>query len=387
MPDFHGIQTVEVSTGTRSITTAATAIIGVIVTAPDADADDFPLNTPILVTDVETAIGKAGAGGTIQTALRAIANQAQPIIVLVRVEDAEEEADLIANVIGTTTAGGQKTGLQALLAAEGRGLPKPRIIAAPGLDGQAVTAAMIVVAKKLRGMVYAGAKGDTVAEAVTYAGQFEARELMLLWPDVKAVNDAGATVIVPAAAFAIGLRAAIDRDVGFWKTLSNVTIQGVLGLERDVQWDITNLDTEAKLLNDAGITAVVNANGGYRFWGNRTQSADPLFAFESAVRTAHVLLDTIGAGLLWAIDKDLRPHLVKDIVNTINAKLDEIKSRGGLIGAKARYNPAKNSEETLSAGKLWIDYDYTPVPPLEQLTLTQQITDEYFADFAAGIAA
>lgn len=34
-----------------------------------------------------------------------------------------------------------------------------------------------------------------------------------------------------------------------------------------------------------------------------------------------------------------------------------------------------------------IDYDYTPVPPLENLLLRQRITDRYLADFAGRITA
>jgi len=36
---------------------------------------------------------------------------------------------------------------------------------------------------------------------------------------------------------------------------------------------------------------------------------------------------------------------------------------------------------------LYIDYDYTPVPPLEDLTFRQRITDSYLADFASTITA
>ena len=35
---------------------------------------------------------------------------------------------------------------------------------------------------------------------------------------------------------------------------------------------------------------------------------------------------------------------------------------------------------------LVIDYDYTPVPPIEDLTFRQRITDRYFGDFAARVA-
>ncbi|MCK2772558.1 hypothetical protein MZF26_26830, partial [Escherichia coli] len=40
---------------------------------------------------------------------------------------------------------------------------------------------------------------------------------------------------------------------------------------------------------------------------------------------------------------------------------------------------------TLKAGKLYIDYDYTPVPPLENLTLRQRITDKYLANLVTSV--
>jgi hypothetical protein len=45
------------------------------------------------------------------------------------------------------------------------------------------------------------------------------------------------------------------------------------------------------------------------------------------------------------------------------------------------YDANANSNTSLAAGELRLAYNYTPVPPLEQLGLTQTITDEYFADF------
>ncbi|MCE1888223.1 phage tail protein, partial [Enterobacter hormaechei] len=44
-----------------------------------------------------------------------------------------------------------------------------------------------------------------------------------------------------------------------------------------------------------------------------------------------------------------------------------------------------NDKDTLKAGKLTLDYDYTPVPPLENMMLRQRITDRYLMDFAKSI--
>ncbi len=70
----HGVRVVEVNDGTRSITTVSTAIVGMVCTGDDADASMFPLNKPVLLTDVLTASGKAGESGTLARSLDAIAD-------------------------------------------------------------------------------------------------------------------------------------------------------------------------------------------------------------------------------------------------------------------------------------------------------------------------
>ena len=63
----------------------------------------------------------------------------------------------------------------------------------------------------------------------------------------------------------------------------------------------------------------------------------------------------------------------------------ELKALGYIIDGTAWYDETVNSTTTLAEGKLYIDYDYTPVPPLENLQLRQRITDRYLAEFASRI--
>ena len=90
---------------------------------------------------------------------------------------------------------------------------------------------------------------------------------------------------------------------------------------------------------------------------------------------------------MWAVDKPLHPSLVKDILEGINAKFRELKTRGYILDGQAWFDEEFNQKDTLKEGKLFIDYDYTPIPPLEDLTFQQRITDRYFADFAGRVAA
>jgi phage tail sheath protein FI len=58
------------------------------------------------------------------------------------------------------------------------------------------------------------------------------------------------------------------------------------------------------------VTTLIRRDG-FRFWGSRTCSADPLFAFESATRTAQVLADTMAEAHFWAVDKPLTNHKIQ----------------------------------------------------------------------------
>ena len=384
----HGLRVVEINEGTRPIRTIATAVQGLIATAEDADATVFPLNTAVLITNTQAAVAKAGTNGTLKTALQAMANQANSICVVVRVAAAEDEAAQTANVIGTVDATGKYTGAKALLLAKAKLGVQPRIIGAPGLDTQAVATELATIAKKLRAFAYVYAWGcKTKEEVVAYRDAFAARELMVIWPNFVAFNvDTAQTETVPAVAVAMGLRAKIDNEIGWHKTLSNVAVNGVTGIDADVTWDLQDPATDAGYLNSNEITTLIQHDG-FRFWGSRTCSDDPLFAFENYTRTAQIMADTIAEAHMWAIDKPMHGSLVNDMLEGIKAKQREWTRLGYLMGGDAWYDPDLNSKDTLKAGKLYIDYDYTPVPPLEDLTFRQRITDSYLADFASTITA
>lgn len=350
--------------------------------------EPFPLNKPVLITNVSDAIGNAGTTGTLPAALDGIGDQASPVIVVVRVAEGETTQDTEANIIGTTNAQGKKTGLQALLVAEQNLGVKPRILGVPGLDTENVTAELISIGQKLRAFCYAYAhECQTISEAILYRDSFGARELMLIWPDFTAFNvNTASTERAYAVSRALGLRAKIDQQVGWHKTLSNVAVNGVTGIDKDVHWDLQDPNTDAGLLNANEITTLIQRDG-FRFWGSRTCSSDPLFQFENYTRTAQILADTIAEAHMWAVDKPLHPSLAKDILEGINAKFRELKLLGLIVDANAWLDPNINTEDTLKAGKLYIDYDYTPVPPLENLLFRQRITDQYLADFAARVNA
>ena len=383
----HGVRVHELNEGTRPIRTVSTAVIGLIATGSDADATAFPLDKPVLITNIQAAIGNAGTQGTLARSLQAIVDQTNAVVVVVRVDQKTDEAEQTTAVIGGTV-NGKYTGMKALLTAEQHLGVKPRILGAPGLDTAAVTASLGGIAEKLRAFNYVSAHGcETKEEAVAYRDAIGSRETMLIWPDFLGWDTVtSSTKTFEATARALGLRAKIDNDIGWHKTLSNVPVNGVTGISKDVFWQLQSMDTDAGYLNSNEVTTLIQSNG-LRFWGSRTCTDDPLFAFENSTRTSQVLSDTMAEGHMWAVDKPLHPSLARDIVEGINAKFRDLKTQGYIIDGECWFDDSVNSKETLKSGRLILDYDYTPVPPLEDLTLRQRITDKYLADFASRMTA
>lgn len=383
----HGVRVYELNEGTRPIRTVSTAVIGLVATAEDADPLVFPLDTAVLLTNVQGAIEKAGTKGTLARSLQAIADQTNAVIVVVRVEQKTDEAEQTTAVIGGQV-NGKYTGMKALLTAEQNLKVKPRILGAPGLDTAPVASAFGGIAEKLRAFVYVSAHGcATKEEASAYRDSIGSRETMIIWPDFLGWDTvSSSTTTFEATARALGLRAKIDNDTGWHKTLSNVPVNGVTGISKDVYWQLQSMDTDAGYLNSNEITTLIQRDG-FRFWGSRTCSADPLFQFENYTRTAQIIADTMAEGHMWAVDKPLHPSLARDIVEGINAKFRDLKTAGYIIDASCWFDPNSNSKEQLKNGQLILDYDYTPVPPLEDLTLRQRITDKYLEDFASRMNA
>lgn len=389
----HGITVTEQLDGQQAVRTKSPSVIGLIATADDADATYFPLNVPKLVTKISEAQGKAGTTGTLASALRDIADQVKPTMVVVRVgegvgADAEAKAaDQLAKVIGTNVAGAY-TGIYALLGAEAITGVKPKIIGAPDLDVTEARAVLVAVAKKLFGIAYVETHAATVSAALTDAENLGDRECMPIWGRFTRFDTtAQATIETSPVAIALGLRAQIDASTGWHKTLSNVPVSGVSGIaaSRVAHFDLLDSNTDADLLNEAKVTCLINKQG-FRFWGNRTTATEDQFMFESYTRTAQVLRESIADAHFAYIDKPLTPGLARDIIEGIQAYGRDLVAKGQLLGFKCWYDEDLNETEQLKSGVLTISYEYTPVPPLENLSLVQSFTDSYLADFATQVA-
>jgi uncharacterized protein len=161
---LHGVEVLQIDTGARPIQTVRSSVIGLIGTAPDADAAKFPLNTPVLIARRSEMAG-LGEAGTLQAALDLIYDQAGAVVVVVRVAEGLDEAATINNVRGGINNGtGAYEGVHAFLAAENEVGFSPRILLAPGFTHQRTSNGILSIAVQTQG------SGYTTAPAVTISG-------------------------------------------------------------------------------------------------------------------------------------------------------------------------------------------------------------------------
>lgn len=385
---LHGVRVNEITEVIRTLTVSSTSVIGLVATADDADPDTFPLNKPTLLTGITSSvIAKAGRTGTLSRALDGILDITNTKVIVVRVAEVEDEAQMKANIIGGVDENGQYSGLKSFLVAQAISAVKPRIFAIPKYDSQEAVAELLTVAKKLNGFVYASCYGcKTKEQAVQYRRQFSQRELMLIFGDFLSFNpNTKKTEVDYAVTRAAAMRAYQDQTQGWHTAISNKEITGVTGVTIPLSFDINDAATDVNYLNEQGITCCINYNG-YKFWGVRTCSTDKAFLYENQTRTAQVLRDTIAQSFDWAIDKNISVTLVKEIVEAVNAKWRYWTNEGKLVGGKAFVKKEFNTAETLKDAKLLIGYDYCAAPLLEQLEFNQYVSDEYLVALADEIA-
>ena len=376
----HGITANEYTEGVRSISDISTAIIGMVCTAEDADAKAFPLNTPIFATSAYDLLAKAGTKGTLAKSLDAIVDQADAQVVIVRVAESKNAEEQKANIIGTAE-GGKYTGLKALRRAKAVTGYTPKILGVPELDSQDVLTELVGIAQATRAFAYGSAGGNPdTTEVGNYRKNFGQRELMLIDNEFMAFDPTTKkTETAATIARILGARAKLDKNVGWHKSISNTEINGVSGLKYARSFDLLDKNCDANTLNNKDVTTLIREDG-FRVWGNRTCTNDSMMAFEVATRTAQIIQETIASAFMWALDKPMHPSLMEDIIMAINAKLAQYVNKGYILGARVFIDKTLNTSETVQAGQFTISYEFTWVPPLENMVFNQHVTDTFFVN-------
>ena len=392
MPEqlLKGIEVVEINDGIRPISTVKSSVIGLIGTAPDADAAAYPLDTPVLVQGPRAA-ALLGDAGTLKDAYNAIYAQGASVAIVVRVDAGADAAEALANVTGDAAEG---TGVWAFEASRSLLDMVPRILAAPGFTSTAaadpvspVATNLIALAEKMRAVVIVDGPNTDETDAKTDRNKYGSDRVFYVDPHVQVFDTDSATYVTqPASAFVAGLIAKRDLEKGFWWSPSNQVINGITGTARPISFHLSNTETEANRLNEAKVATIVRRDG-FRLWGNRATGADALWAFLSVRRTADIIYESIERAHLWAMDRPMSAQLVRDIRDSVDAFGQTLVAQGALLGFNIWLDPELNTEATLKAGKLYLDFDFEPPAPLEHLIFRAHRNGDYYTDLVEQVGA
>ena len=389
---LHGIQNVTVDDGSRPITTVRSSTIGIIGSAPDADPLIFPLNKPVLIAGSRIEAAKLGETGTLPQAIDSIFDQVGAVLVVVRIEEGETEAVTLVNVLGGVDANtGTYEGVHAFLAAENIVGFVPKILIAPGYThtrtaavGQTpatsnpVVAELNGIAERLKAVIIADGPNTNDADAIAYSKDFGSKRVFLVDPKVLKTVD-GTTSSEWSSACVAGLIAKSDNERGWWWSPSNQEINGIIGTSRAIDFAMGDASCRANLLNENNVATIIRQNG-YRLWGNRTLSSDSKWAFLCVVRTADMIDESLKAAHLWAVDRGITKTYVSDVIEGVNAYLRYLTNIGAILGGSCWADPDLNSADQIAQGKVYFDFDFTPVYPAEHVIFRSHLVNDYIKE-------
>lgn len=374
---LHGVEVVELTQGVRPLQTVRSAVIGLIGTAPNADAAIYPLNEPVLISGSRSKAELLGAGGTLPDAMEAIFAQVGATVIVVRVAEGADEAATLANVEGDTTA---KTGVWAFLKAESVLGLSPKVLCSPGFTHQctltpgsevangpvaqlvAISSGSNGVGDRLRAIVVADGPNTTQADAQAYADLHVSDRLYVVDPWVKTSS----TVTLPSSAFVAGVIAKSDAERGFWYSPSNRIIQGIVGTSRAVGFFLGDENSEANILNENDVATIVRENG-FRLWGNHSTTTDAQYQFISTRRIIDMVNESVMRAHLWAVDRCITRTYLQDVSESVAAYLRSLETRGAILGSRVYVDPDANSTSDVSNGQVTIDFEITPTYPAERV--------------------
>jgi phage tail sheath protein FI len=385
-PTF-GISITRIDNEPRPAVWSDMAVVGIIGTAPDADEDVFPLDTPVfLYSDDAAKLSALGADGTLGGAIRLINAQLGEFqvaakVVVVRVADGDDPDETIANIVGN----GSTTGLAALVEAGPLLGVIPRLLCAPGFTSQregtnanAVCAALPAICDKLLAHAVVDGPATTEQAAIAWRETLSSHRLIPVDPAVKVL--AGTTeAVVPMSPAVIGIAVRRDHEKQGrpFHSWANQPVRDIVGPSRPINFSLTDGATEGQRLLASNIGVLLRgemgvetaiASGGFVFVGTDNAGEDDLWRFYNVTRGRDYIHLMLLRTLRFYLGRfNITGQTVQAVVNTMSFALRDLKADGDILGYEVKFTRDQNSPEQLRLGKFTINFAAEEAPVLRYL--------------------
>jgi len=396
-----GVRTFLNRTETTPLIIADMSTIGGAFTAPDCDRSLFPVDTPVhFTTDDAEMIAGIGATGTLRQTVDAAISMGITASIVASIPDIGEDDtpdEKMAKMVGSPSS---QTGIWSLLAAQGETGAEPDIIICPGFTALRPENAANPVATAIDGLCekiitavgVCDAPPTDKTDAIEWAADFSETMNLIACGQAVRISVDGLPAVVPASPFIAALIAKTDKQMGGpYYNPGNQALTGILGPSRAVSLRIDDPDCEANFMLQRGVNSIVqieknrtsrasNAPQGKTFWGFFNTCSDPLWRAINVVRTRKAVREVIPRTLVRYLGKNLGPHLVMTILQSLDQFLSELKSlpEPAILGGKVAWDRSLNNNQNMRVGGLVISLDFEEAPPLTDL---QIYTGRYEAAF------
>lgn len=385
-PTF-GISLTRIDNEPRPAVYSDMSVVGIIGTAPDADALVFPLNTPVfLYSDDAQKVGALGMDGTLRDAILLINAQFGEFqvaakVVVVRVAEGADAVATIANIVGNGTT----TGLSAFLDAGPVLGVIPRLLCAPGYTSQrsgsnanAVCAALPAICAKLLAHAVVDGPATTEQAAIDWRETISAQRLIPVDPAVKVLSGE-ATVVVPLSPAVIGVAVRRDHEKQGrpFHSWANQPVQGIVGPSRPINFSLTDGATEGQRLLSANIGVLLRgemgvesaiAQGGFIFVGTDNAGEDDLWRFYNVTRGRDFIHLMLLRTLRFYLGRfNITGQTIQAILNTMETGLRNLKADGDILGFEIKFTRDQNTPEELRQGRFTVNFAAEEAPVLRYL--------------------
>jgi len=385
-PTF-GISITRIDTEPRPPVWSDMSVVGLIGTAPNADASVFPADSPVfLYSDDAAKLTVLGATGTLRDAVTLINAQLGEFqvaakVVVVRVEDGADTDATIANIVGD----GVSTGLQAFITAGPELGIIPRLICAPGFTSQRgvseanpVCAALPAICEKLLAHAVVDGPATTEQDAIDWRETIASQRLIPVDPAVK-VFDGGVSVVQPLspAVIGIGVRRDHEKQGRPFHSWANQPVQGFVGPSRPINFSLTDGATEAQRLLAANIGVLLRGEmgvesaigqGGFIFVGTDNAGEDDLWRFYNVTRGRDFIHLMLLRTLRFYLGRfNITGQTIQAILNTMETGLRNLKADGDILGFEMKFTRDQNTPEELRQGRFTVSFAAEEAPVLRYL--------------------
>lgn len=397
--DFVGVRVFsDLRSTVAKIDTRDSTTIGLVLPAPAADADEFPLNTKVRlpIDDVEK-VAALGAGLARDTVNQILLEGIVTDIAFVRTphstktdvaEKLEEEID------GIVGSAGAKTGAWAILD-DADGLV-PGCLISPGYTSQrldsaanAVTSTLSTIAGRIIDcMVFADTPATSREAALTWAQDFDgALNVVGFYPQML-TNLGDGNVVRPMSASMAAAMVRRDKETGGpYKAFWNRPLQGALKPSVPVGYTDGDTGSDANWLNQRGIGTLIEGN---RIWAPFTTATDPTVkAWRSIkrIRTRRAIEKAVLRPMRQYLSEDIHPDVVNLIYRALDQFMMDLVTAKALIDYELIWSKAMNPGTLLEAGALRVKARFAETPDLVDLQIYTEPQPEAFDVLEAAIAA